>query len=574
MATNSFKVNKSISLYPQAGAPASPTNGDVYYDSGVGSFAYRVGNLWSYQYGIQSVAGATDLTSTAMTVGPVSGAIIRITGSATNLHGMSASFNGKALAVLNATAGPITIRNVSLTEATSNNRIKTPSGADMTLIAGEVASFIYDSAQTSWLVVAIGSGVANYLVATTTTNGVVRLNTTPGAPSNPLVAAIDSSGLAQAAGLTRGALAAGTLLIGTNTNDSAVTVGKSGADLNFPGVLRLTDIRPSNPVTGGLVNIGPTSYDTTFKSKVIICGNEDPSLSRNAVGSAPVRFVNNGNKDTVGTGLISEWYTNTNSGLTRVAALDSAGLLTVATISVAASASTTLVSNLNSALLLGGTWAIPGTIGSTTPNTAAFSTLTASVGTASTQVGVQLGEYGSLWGDPSSNPGVTLAGGANGTHPGAWVEFATWQSAGTNTASISASTGTGRITINRTGKYRVTFRANCTLGHNNRLYSSCVAVSGSTPSIATAFPGILTFQSPPPDESINMILAPGATGGTSTGDPALGLYEFVSSKVVSITAGQYVSAWFQQANGNTSPTTGSTSLAAYRPQLIVEYVGP
>lgn len=40
-------------------------------------------------------------------------------------------------------------------------------------------------------------------------------------------------------------------------------------------------------------------------------------------------------------------------------------------------ASTTVVPNLNVSQLLGGTWAIPGTIGSTTPNTAAFTTVTA-----------------------------------------------------------------------------------------------------------------------------------------------------------------------------------------------------
>lgn len=40
--------------------------------------------------------------------------------------------------------------------------------------------------------------------------------------------------------------------------------------------------------------------------------------------------------------------------------------------------STTVVPNLNASLLLGGTWAIPGTIGSGTPNTGAFTTISAS----------------------------------------------------------------------------------------------------------------------------------------------------------------------------------------------------
>lgn len=40
--------------------------------------------------------------------------------------------------------------------------------------------------------------------------------------------------------------------------------------------------------------------------------------------------------------------------------------------------STTVVPNLNASLLLGGTWAIPGTIGSTTPNSATFTTVSTS----------------------------------------------------------------------------------------------------------------------------------------------------------------------------------------------------
>lgn len=41
-------------------------------------------------------------------------------------------------------------------------------------------------------------------------------------------------------------------------------------------------------------------------------------------------------------------------------------------------ASTTAVANLNASLLLGGTWAIPGSIGATTPNAGAFTTLSSS----------------------------------------------------------------------------------------------------------------------------------------------------------------------------------------------------
>jgi len=52
--------------------------------------------------------------------------------------------------------------------------------------------------------------------------------------------------------------------------------------------------------------------------------------------------------------------------------------------------STTVVPNLNVSQLLGGTWAIPGTIGSTTPNTGAFTDLTA---TDVTTTGTGTGSY-------------------------------------------------------------------------------------------------------------------------------------------------------------------------------------
>lgn len=38
MADNHFKVNRGLSLVPQSGAPSNPTNGDIYYDSGLNKF--------------------------------------------------------------------------------------------------------------------------------------------------------------------------------------------------------------------------------------------------------------------------------------------------------------------------------------------------------------------------------------------------------------------------------------------------------------------------------------------------------------------------------------------------------
>jgi hypothetical protein len=83
-------------------------------------------------------------------------------------------------------------------------------------------------------------------------------------------------------------------------------------------------------------------------------------------------------------GTINFWTSNpgisgatVNSGLKR-ARINASGqiesLLATGTAPFAV-ASTTVVPNLNVSQLLGGTWAVPGTIGSTTPNTGAFTTI-------------------------------------------------------------------------------------------------------------------------------------------------------------------------------------------------------
>jgi hypothetical protein len=68
--------------------------------------------------------------------------------------------------------------------------------------------------------------------------------------------------------------------------------------------------------------------------------------------------------------------------------------------------STTVVPNLNVSQLLGNTWVAPGTIGSTTPNTGAFTTITAttsvSTGTAPAVCGTATGCFGATEGTSSS----------------------------------------------------------------------------------------------------------------------------------------------------------------------------
>lgn len=67
-------------------------------------------------------------------------------------------------------------------------------------------------------------------VATTTTLGLSKLSGTPGSSTFPVVAALDLNSLAIASGLTRagGVNGSGILAIGTQSSDTAVTVGRTG----------------------------------------------------------------------------------------------------------------------------------------------------------------------------------------------------------------------------------------------------------------------------------------------------------------------------------------------------------
>lgn len=98
-------------------------------------------------------------------------------------------------------------------------------------------------------------------------------------------------------------------------------------------------------------------------------------------------------------------------------------------------ASTTAVTNLNSSLLLGGTWASPGTIGSTTPNTGAFTTLVAS---GQTSLGGVAGSESLRAPVVASANRYVIASGSNGGQPyigtsGGGLAFAP---AGTVSASV------------------------------------------------------------------------------------------------------------------------------------------
>jgi hypothetical protein len=195
MADNGNKISKSLNLNPQGSAPANPVDGDLYYDSAIGSFVYYHGGAWASLDSVGSVVTAASLTSANFTPAIVQNSVIKLTGSTIgNIHGLSASFSAKRVIIYNASSVQMVVKYQSVSEATTNNRIITPTAADMNLVAGEVAEFIYDSTQSRWILVSIASNAGAQAAATTTSNGVVTLGNTPGSSSAPVVPAVDTNG--------------------------------------------------------------------------------------------------------------------------------------------------------------------------------------------------------------------------------------------------------------------------------------------------------------------------------------------------------------------------------------------
>lgn len=152
MSNNLFRVNRGISLAPQSSVPASPVNGDVYYDSNMGSFVLYDNGVWINLASQIDVPSAVSLTSAQFTPAVVQNSLSRITGStASNLYGMTASTGGKQIVVYNASSATTIIYNNDGTEPTAANRFLTPGGTPFMLTAGAAASVMYDSAQGKWI---------------------------------------------------------------------------------------------------------------------------------------------------------------------------------------------------------------------------------------------------------------------------------------------------------------------------------------------------------------------------------------------------------------------------------------
>lgn len=220
MADNGFRINKSINLTPQAQPPANPVDGDIYYNSAIGSFVqYHLG-AWANTESIGVVATAANLNSATFTPAIVQNSVVRLTGSTSgNIHGFTASFSAKRLIIYNNSTALQVIKNLSVGESTSNNQIITPIASDMNLVAGEIAQFIYDAVANRWALVSISSNAGAQIVATTVNTGIVKLHAVATTPSSPIV-------------LSDGDINAANGVLGLNTFSAAsitVTGGNSTA---------------------------------------------------------------------------------------------------------------------------------------------------------------------------------------------------------------------------------------------------------------------------------------------------------------------------------------------------------
>lgn len=230
MGENHFKINKGITLNPQTTAPTTPTEGDAYYDKTLKTFVlYNNGN-WINLSSRVDVASAASLTSADFTTTVVQHPIIKITGStASNVHGLSAAPDAKAILVYNAATQNITLKHQSVTEGTPANRLITYDGLDVTLIPGQCANLMYDSTQARWI------AVNSNLVISTTDNAVARFDGTNGKPQNSGVTLND---LNEISGATK--LDVDNVQLDGNTVASTDTNGNIELEPNGSGLVRST----------------------------------------------------------------------------------------------------------------------------------------------------------------------------------------------------------------------------------------------------------------------------------------------------------------------------------------------
>jgi hypothetical protein len=284
MGLNLFKVDRGLSLNPQASSPTSPANGDVYFDTTAGTFVIRQNGTFINLVSKADVASAASMTSTDFTAAKVQNSLIRVTGStAGDIHGLAGGSDAKVLFLTNVSTQTQTIKHQSGTEASTANRIIVPNAADAFLPAGYSALLVYDSAQTRWLF--HGADITGTVSATA--NTLVRANGTTGhAIKGTGITVDDSNNLANATSIVVGAA-------------SAAASALLQADSTTKGFLepRMTTTQRdaiSSPATGLQV------YNTTTNALNVYNGTAWVAVGT-GTGSG-INYITNGDAETDTTG--------------------------------------------------------------------------------------------------------------------------------------------------------------------------------------------------------------------------------------------------------------------------------
>lgn len=223
--------------------------------------------------GTLSVTTSNVATSASITNMAVSTSTVRLTGSTTtSIHGIHADTFAKVLFLENTSSATVTLKNQSATDGTAANRIITTTGTDTILPPLSSATLTYDTTDSRWRVISIGSPTVDINAGTidgTTIGSSSAADATFSAVAANLVAAssgfftntVFASGTATNFAVTSLLVNAGTLSsadINGGTIDGTRIGSSSAADATFSAlaVSTTTTIAGSGTITSNLGTAG------------------------------------------------------------------------------------------------------------------------------------------------------------------------------------------------------------------------------------------------------------------------------------------------------------------------------
>lgn len=321
MADNGFKINKSVNFNPQAGAPANPVDGDFYYDATAQTFAYYHNGSWANFDSVGTVTAQEWMTSAQFTPAIVRNSVIKVTGGTDvdHLAGISASFSAKRITVYNAGADTIVVEPEDAMEPTANNRIMTPTGGSMNLVAGEVAVFTYDIVASRWLLVSISSQGGAQVIATTSNPGLVTLHQASLLPLDGVVLSDGDLNTAtgvvgldanKAATITAPTAAVAALTLDAHASAEALILnGSAGAP-----VFRITNPSDAFDCTIGVSDVHIDRRKLHFSNDDGFSNTLDNYMQYTTVASTGTRGVKVVNETALDTGTIEFEHTNDGFG--------------------------------------------------------------------------------------------------------------------------------------------------------------------------------------------------------------------------------------------------------------------